>query len=106
MTSSRALKWITGAFEILLAIPILGAAIVIGSWYTVLGLTFILHAVTLVLSAKNKEPFYGSVLGIVTSALAWIPFLGWILHLITGILLMVTAAQKPRQVSNHNTYQA
>ncbi|MHA6532189.1 hypothetical protein [Paenibacillus sp. BAC0078] len=105
MSSSRALKWITGSFEIILAIPLLGAAIVIGSGYTVLGLTFILHIITLVLSSKNREPFYGSVLGIITSVLAWIPFLGWVLHLITGVLLMVTAAQKPRQTDHFNTYQ-
>ncbi|AIQ47411.1 membrane protein [Paenibacillus sp. FSL R7-0273] len=106
MTSSRTLKWITGAFEIILAIPILGAAIVMGSWYTVLGLTFILHLVTLILSSKNKEAYYGSVLGIITSLLAWIPFVGWVLHLITGILLMVTASQRSRRVTDPNTYQA
>lgn len=101
MSASKALKWITGSFEIVLAIPILGAAIVLGSVYSVLGLMFVLHLVTLILSSKNNEPIYGSVLGIVTSLVAWIPFVGWVLHLITGILLMVSAAQKSRHVSNH-----
>lgn len=101
MSASKALKWITGSFEIVLAIPLLGAAIVIGSVYSVLGLMFILHVITLILSSKNNEPIYGSVLGIVTSLLAWIPFVGWVLHLITGILLMVSAGQKPRHSSNH-----
>ncbi|CAG7635927.1 hypothetical protein PAESOLCIP111_03720 [Paenibacillus solanacearum] len=96
MTGSRVLKWITGAFEVFLAIPVVGAAVVMGSAYTALGVMFILHVITLILSAKNKEPFYGSILGVITSVLAWVPLLGWILHLITGILLMVTASQKSK----------
>lgn len=101
MGASKAMKWITGSFEIILAIPILGAAIVIGSAYSALGLMFILHVVTLILSSRNQESIYGSVLGIITSLLAWIPFVGWVLHLITGILLMVSGAQKTRYPSNH-----
>lgn len=88
------MRWVTGALEIFLAIPIIGAAIVMGSWYTALGVMLVLHIITLVLSSSNKEPVYGSVLGIVTSLLAWIPFLGWLLHLLAGIFLMVSAAKK------------
>jgi len=61
------MKWITGLFEIILAIPILGAAIVVFSGYSVLGFMFIFHLITLILSSKNNESIYGSVLGIVTS---------------------------------------
>lgn len=96
MTSSRILKLVTGASELFLAIPILGGAIVIGSGYGVLTVMFIFHIITLVLSNKNREPIYGSVLGIVTSVLAWIPILGWALHLIAGILLLISAAQSGR----------
>ncbi|WP_379128307.1 hypothetical protein [Paenibacillus sp. sgz500958] len=96
MSGSRVLKWVTGSCELVLAIPILGGAIVIGTGYSALGFMFILHVITVILSARNREPVYGSVMGIVTSALAWIPILGWALHLITAILLMVTAAKKPR----------
>lgn len=96
MSASRILKWVTGSFELILAIPLIGGTLVISSGYTVLGLMFILHIVTLVLSSKNREPMYGSILGIITSLLAWIPLVGWVLHLLTAIFLMVTAAQKPR----------
>lgn len=96
LTSSRILKWVTGALEILLAIPMLGAAIVMGSYYTVLGVMLVLHIITLVLSSTNNEPKYGSILGIVTSLVAWIPFVGWVLHLLSGIFLMVSAAQKAK----------
>jgi hypothetical protein len=101
LSASRGMKWITGSCEIILAIPFLGATIVVFSGYSVLGLMFILHLVTLIVSSRYQEPIYGSVLGIVTSLLAWIPIVGWVLHLITGILLMVSGGQKTRYPSNH-----
>lgn len=100
MTSSRVMKWITGSFEILLGIPVLGGAFIIGTYYTPLAFMFILHIVTLILSAKNREAKYGSILGIVTSLVAWIPFVGMVMHIITGILLMVTAAKNEKQKAN------
>lgn len=108
MSSSRIMKWITGSFEIFLGIPVLGGAFVLGLYWTPLFVMLILHIITLVLSKQNKEPIYGSVLGIVTSLVAWIPFVGMIMHIISGILLMVTAAQKPKQNfqhPHHNPYQ-
>lgn len=104
MSNAKVLKWLTGLIEIVLAIPILGGLIVMGSGYAVLGVMFILHLVTLIVSNKDNETIYGSVLGIVTSLLAWIPFVGWFLHLITGILLLISAAQKSRNTSSH-TYR-
>lgn len=96
MSSSKVLKWVTGAFELFLAIPVLGGAIVIASWYSVLGVMLVLHIITLVLSLRNNEAMYGSVLGIVTSLVAWIPFVGWLMHLLSAIFLMVSAAQRSR----------
>ncbi|MFC4076171.1 hypothetical protein [Salinithrix halophila] len=94
MSSVRLMKWITGGLEGVLAIPVLGGLIVISMGYVPLGLMLILHIVTLVLCIKSQAPKYGSILGIVTSLLAWIPFLGWIMHVVTAILLMVDAAKK------------
>ncbi|WP_068777169.1 hypothetical protein [Paenibacillus sp. FJAT-26967] len=96
MTGSRVMKWISGGLELGLAIPFIGGAFVLASGYTVLAFMFILHVITLVLSSRNREPNYGSILGIVTSLLAWVPFLGWILHLLSAIFLMVTAAQRSK----------
>lgn len=95
MTSSRIMKWITGSFELVLGIPVLGALIIIGMAYVPLGIMLVLHIVTLVLSVKNGETKYGSIVGIVTSLVAWIPFVGLVLHIISGILLMVSAAKSP-----------
>ncbi|WP_286891478.1 hypothetical protein [Thermobacillus sp.] len=47
-----------------------------------------------IISVKNHDSYYGSILGIVTSLLAWIPFLGWLLHLLTAVLLFISARRR------------
>jgi len=93
MSASRVMKWITGGLEALLAIPVLGASIVISLAWVPLGIMLILHIITLVLSKKNDELIYGSVVGIVTSLVAWIPFVGFVMHVLSAVFLMVTAAK-------------
>ena len=94
LSNSKALKLATAILETILAIPVLGGTIVVATLYWALAIMFILHLITLILSVINKESFYGSIVGLVTSCLAWIPFLGWALHVITAILLYVTAFKK------------
>lgn len=96
MSSSRIMKWITGGLEALLAIPLVGGTIVIGFYYIPLVVMLILHIITLVMSIRQNGSIYGSVLGIVTSLIAWIPFVGWVMHVITAIFLIISAA-KPEQ---------
>jgi hypothetical protein len=85
------MKLLTGVMEAVLAIPVIGGFIVIASGYWALVVMCVLHAATLIISARRQDSYYGSVLGIATSMLAWIPFLGWTLHLATAILLLVSA---------------
>jgi len=93
MTIARTLKWITGAFEAVLGIPILGGLIVLGFSWTPLFVMLILHIVTLVFTKVEKDgPAVGSILGIITSCVGWIPILGMIMHILTAVCLMVTAA--------------
>ncbi|MFS0723536.1 hypothetical protein [Paenibacillus sp. 1P07SE] len=94
MTLSRLLKFFAGLAELFLAIPVLGGALIIASNYTLLGIMLIVHLVTYVLSRSNHEPAYGPAIGIVTSLLAWIPFVGWFLHLMSGLFLLVNATQR------------
>lgn len=96
LSISRILKLISGLCELCLAIPIIGGLFVIGTGYTALWFMFMLHLITLVLSLYNQEPSYGPVAGMITSLIAWIPFVGWILHVVTGILLLLNAAQGPK----------
>ena len=60
MSNAKVLKWLTGLIEIVLAIPLVGGIIVMSSGYSLLGLMFILHAVTLIVSNKSNETIYGS----------------------------------------------
>ncbi|MUT68660.1 hypothetical protein [Paenibacillus sp. NEAU-GSW1] len=99
--SSRTLKWVTGALELFLGIPILGGLIVMGLWYIPLGVMLILHIVTLVISSNENQSKYGSILGLITSLVAWIPIVGMIMHIISGILLMVSAATSKSKPSHH-----
>ena len=92
MKISVALLWITGLAEAALAIPFIGGGFVVSTGYTALGVMFVLHAVTLFFCFREYSPKSGSILGIITSLLAWIPLIGWALHLLTAIVLIISAA--------------
>lgn len=94
MSVSRILKWVTGGMEALLAIPLFGASIVIGSYYTVLPIMLVLHIATLVLTKRDNGHSVGSILGIVTSCIAWIPFIGMVMHTLSAIFLMIGASKE------------
>ncbi|WP_350343618.1 hypothetical protein PRVXT_002930 [Proteinivorax tanatarense] len=98
MSTARILKWVTGGLEILLGIPILGALIVVGFVGLPLLVMLALHIATLVVSSKSGVAKHGSILGIVTSLVAWIPFVGMVMHIITGIILMVDAAKDDSEI--------
>ena len=91
MKTSTLLKWVTGGFEILLGIPFIGAMIIIFSGWSALGIMLVLHIVTLVFSIRENERSHGSILGIITSVVGFVPFVGMVMHIITGIVLLVDA---------------
>jgi predicted membrane protein len=91
MNISTILKWISGGLEGFFGIPILGGAIIIGTGYAPLGFLIILHIVTLIFSIIEGRSKHGSILGIITNCLAWIPVLGMFLHIATSIVLLVNA---------------
>ncbi|WP_035177429.1 hypothetical protein [Alkalihalobacterium bogoriense] len=97
MKSSTVLKWISGGLEAFLAIPVFGAAIILGLYWLPLAFMLVMHIVTLVSSASDKRNIHGSILGIVTSCLGWIPFLGWTMHVITATLLLVDAYKSQKR---------
>lgn len=94
MKAAGTLLLVTAIIEALLGIPLLGGSIVILSGYTVLFATLVLHIVTLVFCSQHNKPVVGSVLGIITSVLAWIPILGMIMHLATAAILFWAASKK------------
>ncbi|ALC86113.1 MULTISPECIES: hypothetical protein [unclassified Bacillus (in: firmicutes)] len=93
MSSSKVLKWVTGGLEAILGIPILGATIVLSFLWIPLFVMLILHIITLVITNKEGGSTTGSILGIVTSCIAWIPFVGMIMHILTAIFLMIDASK-------------
>ncbi|WP_077620015.1 hypothetical protein [Bacillus sinesaloumensis] len=91
MSVSRILKWVTGGLEAILGIPFLGASIIIGFFWAPLGIMLILHIITLVLTKKDGGSYVGSILGIITSCIGWIPFVGMTMHILSAIFLMIDA---------------
>ncbi|TFJ92223.1 hypothetical protein [Lentibacillus salicampi] len=98
MSPSRILKWVTGGFEAFLGIPVIGGAFIVGLYWSPLVIMLILHIITLVMTKRDEGATTGSILGIVTSCIGWIPFVGMIMHILSAIFLMLNAAQKDRNV--------
>src|SRR5690625_4626811 len=100
MSTSRILKWVTGAFEAFLGIPVIGGAFIVSLLWTPLLVMLILHIITLVLTKKDGGPAVGSILGIIASCLGWIPIVGMILHILAAIFLMINGATPDNKGKN------
>jgi hypothetical protein len=91
MSPSKVLKWITGGAEAFLGIPIIGGIFVISQGWTPLFVMLILHIITLLVTKKDCGVTGGSIIGIITSCVAWIPIVGMIMHALTAIVLFISA---------------
>lgn len=88
--SYKNLMLATAIGETVLAIPIISGIFIISTMYIPLLVMLVLHILVIVMWNKlGKSTSVWSVLGIITSVLGWIPFVGWALHVITAILLWV-----------------
>jgi len=103
LSVSRILKWVTGSFEAILGIPIIGAWIILSFAWTPLFAMLILHIITLVMTKRDNGASTGSVLGIITSCVGWIPFVGMVMHILSAIFLMINAATPDDQSVNKAT---
>ncbi|OBZ15626.1 MULTISPECIES: hypothetical protein [Bacillales] len=99
MKAAGTLLLVTAIIEAVLGFPVLGGTLVIFSGYTLLFATLVLHIVTLVLCSQHNKPIVGSILGIVTSVLAWIPILGMIMHITTAVFLFIAVSKKDQHVN-------
>lgn len=99
MSSGRVLKWITGGMEAFLGIPLLGGTIVISFLYTPLMILLILHIITLVYCNQEGLDSAPSILGIITSCIAWIPIVGMIMHILTAIFLLSSSYKEHQRVN-------
>jgi hypothetical protein len=98
-------KAVSGLFELILAIPVIGGFIIVGNGYLPLTIAFFLHLATLMICVAEKRSFKSSVLGIITSSIAWIPVVGWFFHGVTSIALFVSAYQTSKKISTSSSIQ-
>ncbi|WP_080872458.1 hypothetical protein [Oceanobacillus timonensis] len=96
MIISQVMQLITGIFEGLLGIPLFGGVYIMGSGYTPLFVMLILHIITLFLANRDGRWIAGSILGIVTSIIGFIPLVGMVLHWATCIVLIISVFQPKR----------
>ncbi|MFC7061911.1 hypothetical protein [Halobacillus seohaensis] len=92
MNRTTILKWVTGISEGLLAIPFAGGTFILSMSWTPLLFMFALHTITLIFSIKDKQFSSGSILGMITSFIGAIPIVGWIMHTITALVLLIDAS--------------
>jgi hypothetical protein len=102
MSISRLLKWVSGGIEAFLGIPILGGAIILASGWAPLQFMFFLHLVVFIVSLVQKQRFHGSVLGMITSIVAYIPGLGMVMHIATALVLIIDAARGDKKKKNNH----
>ncbi|MDN4492230.1 hypothetical protein [Ureibacillus aquaedulcis] len=93
------LKWVSGGLEALLGIPLIGGTIIIALAYFPLLVMLIIHIATLIVCKREGKSRVGSIVGIVTNLVAWIPFLGMAMHIITAVILLLSAYQDKKRSS-------
>lgn len=79
--------------EGVMAIPVLGATVIVGLYWIPLAIAFAIHVSLLVLrnviSGDGRNFIAAPIMGIIASVLGIIPFVGWALHLAAAIVYIV-----------------
>lgn len=88
---STLLKWVSGGLEAFFGVPFIGGLMIVSLSWSPLVIMLALHIVTLVFSIREGQNKHGSILGIITSSVGWIPFVGMIMHILTAIFLLIDA---------------
>ncbi|AYC28897.1 hypothetical protein [Paenisporosarcina cavernae] len=93
MERFRFLLYIALLVEGIMALPILGYIVAAGTAYLLLVVSFVIHVINFMYLSRwgaNNRP---AIMGIVSSVLGFIPFIGFVLHVIT-FLMYLAAVQK------------
>lgn len=98
---AKLFKWGTFVYEAFLALPLIGGIYIVANGWVPLAVAFLLHAIAVVILKKERKPFFGNVLGIITSVVAFIPFVGWVMHAITAVVLLFEAITSSRQAPRY-----
>ncbi|MBY9080021.1 hypothetical protein KIH86_21175 [Paenibacillus sp. HN-1] len=94
-------KWGTFAYEAFLALPIIGGAFVVANAWVPLGIAFLLHVVAIAVLYNERGRVAGNVLGVITSIIAFIPIIGWIMHGITALVLLIEGLSGSRRTPRY-----
>lgn len=94
MKTSKKLKMYSAIGESILGIPVVGGVIVLKLVFLPLAAMFALHIVTLIHCQKEEADKIGSILGIITNALGWIPIVGMIMHILTAVVLWISYSKQ------------
>lgn len=94
---AKLFKWGTCLYEAFLALPLIGGLFIIVNGWVPLAIAFLLHAVAIVILQRERKPIAGNVLGIITSILAFIPIVGWIMHGVTALILLMEGVSASRR---------
>ncbi len=86
MTNVQVAFLVAAIYETFFAIPVLGWILYTGSFSHFVIISLVIHIVALILANQEKVSVAGSMVGILASALAFIPVLGWMLHIVAAIL--------------------
>ena len=87
--SSSNLKLIAASFETVLAIPLVGGLLIISSFWLLLALEVIIGIFGVIRANKEKKAKNGHVMQIIAGFVGWVPFLGWLLHLLSAVMLWI-----------------
>lgn len=98
---AKLFKWGTFAYEAFLALPVIGGLFIIANGWVPLAIAFLLHAVAIVILQRERKPIVGNVLGIITSILAFIPIVGWVMHGVTALVLLFEGISSSRQATRY-----
>lgn len=93
-------KIITIISEGILAVPVLGGSIIVGLLWIPLIVMLFIHILGLIVANIEGKSTTGHILGIITSILGFIPFLGWFLHCITFIVLLTEIISDSKKKDN------
>lgn len=98
---AKLLKWGTFAYEAFLALPFIGGLFVVANGWAPLGIAFILHVIAIFVLYQERGPVIGNAIGVVTSIVAFIPIIGWVMHAITAIVLLVEGISASRRTPRY-----
>ncbi|MBS4174894.1 hypothetical protein [Bacillus sp. FJAT-49736] len=82
----RLYKIIIGLVELFFGIPFIGGLVIIAHGWSPLGFLIVFHFIGLILSFISYKSKAASLFGIVGNIIAFIPFIGMVMHILIGLV--------------------